>query len=99
MSGKKRDFLLRDLRQMKRWAGICGAGFLLYLVVSALLPAAAVAVAAIFAPFSVWNFFSVMDGRQKDKEAVSYNLLWGTGALALMLAGCAVLELKLLLGL
>lgn len=98
MDGKKRGFLLQDVQQMKRWAGISGIGFVLYLVVSALLPAAAVAVAVIFGLASVRTFLSVMDARLKDKESVSYNLLWGTGALALMLAAFAVLEIRMLLG-
>lgn len=99
MNGKKQGFLLQEVRQMKRWAGISGVGFILYLVVSAVIPAAAVVVAVIFGLAAVRTFLSVADLRQKDKEAVSYNLLWGTGALALMLAAFAVLEMKLLLGL
>lgn len=99
MNGKKRGFLLQDVGQMKRWAGISGVGFLLYLAAAALVPKAAVVVAAVFGLAAVRTFFSVSDARQKDKESVSYNLLWGTGALALMLVAFAVLEVKLLLGL
>lgn len=98
MNGKKQGFLLRDVRRMKQWAGISGVGFILYLVVAAVIPAAAVVVAVIFGLAAVRTFLSVMDARQRDKESVSYNLLWGTGALALMLAAFAVLEIKMLLG-
>ena len=99
MNGEKRGFLLQDVGQMKRWAAISGVGFLLYLAAAALVPKAAVVVAAVFGLAAVRTFFSVSDARQKDKESVSYNLLWGTGALALMLVAFAVLEIKLLLGL
>ncbi len=38
-------------------------------------------------------------GRERDKEAVSYSLLWGQTALTVLLAACAVLGLKQRLGL
>ena len=47
---------------------------------------------------SVYVFVSVALGRSRDKEAVSYSLLWGTGALALLLGGCGVLTVRLWLG-
>ena len=52
-----------------------------------------------FGVVSLYVFISVSEGRRKDKEAVSYNLLWGTGDLALLLCGCAVLTIRLRLGL
>ena len=52
-----------------------------------------------FGLIAVWTFLSAAVVRRKDKETVSYNLLWGTGALALLLGGCAVLTVKMRLGL
>lgn len=98
MNDKKGGFFLQDVGQMKRWAGISGVGFVLYLAASAVVPKAAVAVAVLFGLAAVRAFLSVLDARTKDKESVTYNLLWGTGALALMLVAFAALEIKMLLG-
>ena len=91
---EKKGFLLQTVRQMNGGAALCGVGFLLYLGASAL---GWVTIA--FGVVSLYVFISVSEGRRKDKEAVSYNLLWGTGALALLLCGCAVLTIRLRLGL
>ena len=48
---------------------------------------------------SLWVFVSVADVRKDDKETVSYNLLWGTGALALMMVFFAFATLRMRLGL
>lgn len=97
---EKKGFLLRTVRQMNAGAIVSGLGFLLYLTLSALElePAADIAAVA-FGLVSVYVFASVAAGRSWDKEAVSYSLLWGTGALALLMGGCAVLTVKLWLGL
>lgn len=76
------------------------AGFLLYLLVSALVGQSAAGIIAIpFALFSVYLFLSVSAARSDDKEKIGYNLLWGSGALALLHGACAVLSVKLWLGL
>ena len=76
------------------------AGFLLYLVTAALAgQKAAGVVAVIFGVFAVYVFFSVAAARKRNKEAVGYNLLWGTAALAMLLGACGVLSVKLWLGL
>lgn len=97
---EKKGFLLQTVRQMNAGAIVSGLGFLLYLALSALElePAADIAAVA-FGLVSVYVFASVAAGRSRDKEAVSYSLLWGTGALALLMGGCAVLTVKLWLGL
>lgn len=97
---EKKGFLLQTVRQMNAGAIVSGLGFLLYLALSALElePAADIAAVA-FGLVSVYVFASVAAGRSRDKEAVSYSLLWGTGALALLMGGCAVLTVKLRLGL
>ena len=76
-------------RQINGGAILSGIGFLLYLAARALGWELAADIICIV--------FGV--GRQKDKELVSYSLLWGTGALALLLGGCAVLTIKIKLGL
>ncbi|MCI8480065.1 MAG: hypothetical protein HFG08_04185 [Oscillibacter sp.] len=97
---EKKGFLLQTVRQMNGGAALCGVGFLLYLGASALGWVTAADILTIaFGVVSLYVFISVSEGRRKDKEAVSYNLLWGTGALALLLCGCAVLTIRLRLGL
>ena len=97
---ERNGFLLRTVKQMNIGAGVSGVGFLLYLAASALkMQLAADMIAVVFGVISLYVFASVSAGRSKDKEAVSYNLLWGTGALALMLTACAVLTVKQRFGL
>ena len=97
---EKKGFLLQTVLQMNGGAALCGVGFLLYLGASALGWVTAADILTIaFGVVSLYVFISVSEGRRKDKEAVSYNLLWGTGALALLLCGCAVLTIRLRLGL
>lgn len=91
----KKHFLLRNVRQMNLGAIVSGTGFLLYLGASALEWAAAANILAlIFAPVSLYVFASVAAGRQRDKEMVSYNLLWGQGALTILLCMCAALTIR-----
>lgn len=97
---EKKGFLLQTVRQMNAGAIVSGLGFLLYLALSALEAETAADIAAVaFGLVSVYVFASAAAGRSRDKEAVSYSLLWGTGALALLMGGCAVLTVKLWLGL
>ena len=51
-----------------------------------------------FALVSLYVFASAAAGRRKDKEAVSYNLLWGTGALAMLTCLCAAATVRQRLG-
>lgn len=97
---EKTSFLLQTVKQMNAGAIVSGLGLLLYLALSALeLVTAADITAVAFGLVSVYVFASVAAGRSRDKEAVSYSLLWGTGALALLMGACAVLTVKLRLGL
>lgn len=97
---EKTGFLLQTVKQMNAGAVLSGTGFLLYLALSALgWETAADVTAVAFGIVAVYVFLSVAAGRSRDKEAVSYSLLWGTGALALLLGGCGVLTVKLWLGL
>lgn len=91
----KKHLLLRTVRQMNMGAIVSGVGFLLYLGASALArTTAADVLALVFAPVSLYVFASVAAGRQRDKEMVSYNLLWGQGALTLLLCMCAALTIR-----
>lgn len=99
MDDKKKSFFLHTTQQVNKASMAAGLGFLLYIAAMALeQPAAAGIISILFGVESIWTFFSAVDLREKDKEAVSYNLLWGTGALMLMLVACAVLNVKMWLG-
>ena len=100
MKNEKKSFLMKDIRSMNIGAIVSGVGFLLDLGAAALeWILVKDIIAIIFAVVAVWTFFSVLDAREKDKEKFTYNLLWGTGALAIMLVACAYLGIKLRLGL
>lgn len=92
---KQNRFLLRSTRQMNLGAIISGVGFLVYLGASVLERIGLSNVLAlVFAPVSLYVFASVAAGRRQDKEAVSYNLLWGQGALTILLCMCAALTIR-----
>lgn len=92
---KPKGFLLREVRQMNLGAIVSGVGFLLYLGAAALgRQTAAELLSLAFAVVSLYVFVSVAAGRKRDKEAVSYNLLWGQGALAILLCLCAALTVR-----
>jgi len=96
---KNGGFLLRNVRQMNRGAVASGLGFLAYLGASVLgWTMAADFLAIAFSVVSLYVFASVAAGRRRDKESVSYNLLWGQAALALLTCMCGVLALQELLG-
>jgi len=100
MKKEKKWWRLQTVKQMNMGAGISGIGFLLYLAVSAMkLGIIRDLVVIVFAMVSTWVFVSVADGRKKNKEAVSYNLLWGTGALAIMMVFLAFATIRMRLGL
>lgn len=87
--------LLRTVRQMNAGAVISGLGFLLYLGAAVLgRDGVKNAAAIVFGLVSLYVFVSVAEGRRRDRAAVSYNLLWGQGALTLLLCMCAVLALR-----
>lgn len=100
MKDKKKGLLLQTKKQMNNGAIATGAGFVLYLVLLALgleLPADLVAIA--FSVVGIYTSLSVLEGRQRDKEDVSYNLLWGQLALTILLTACAVLAVRQRMGL
>ena len=100
MKDNKRGFLLQTVKQMNNGAIVSGIGFLLYVAASALhLDALADILVIAFGVVAVYVLASVAVGRKKDNKAVSYNLLWGQTALTILLVGCAVLTIRLRLGL
>jgi len=100
MNEQKKNWWLKDRKAMNKWAGVSFLGLALYVILSVMgWYLAADIVAAVFAVIAWWTFFSVVDGRSKDKETFSYNLLWGSGALAILLSAFTVLAIKQRLGL
>ena len=94
----KKGFFLKP-EKLNLGYTVSAAGFFLYLLISALAGQSAAGIVAIpFAVFAVYVFLSVSAARSDDKENVGYNLLWGSGALALLLSACAALSVKLWLG-
>ena len=95
-----KDTKKETIRRLNGGAVLSGLGFLLYLAARALgWGLAADVICIVFGIIAVLTFLCAASERRKDKEAVSYNLLWGTGALALLLGACAVLTVKMWLGL
>ena len=95
MNDKRKGLLFQTKKQMNNGAIATGLGFVLYLALLAMgleLPADLVAVA--FGVVGIFNSLSVLEGRRKDKENISYNLLWGQLALTIFLVACAVLAVK-----
>ena len=93
---RKKSLLLQGVKRLNLGAMVSGAGFLLYLGAAALgWRGAAEVLALVFALVSLYVLASVAAERRRDKEAVSYNLLWGQGALAALLCLCAAAAVRL----
>lgn len=90
---EKKGFLLKTTKGMNIGTTVSAVGFLAYLAVSVVSPLAADIVAGIFSVAAVYVWISVVAGRHNDKEAVSYNRLWGQSAVTLMLVACTLLGL------
>ena len=100
MKDKRKGLLLQTKKQMNNGAIATGLGFVLYMVLLMLgLELAADLVAVAFGIVGVYVSLSVLEGRRRDKEEVSYNLLWGVLALTILLVACAVLAVRQRLGL
>ena len=96
----KQDIWLKPGKQINSGAIVGGIGFALYLAFSALGWDAVALIAAIgFGLESLYVFLSTLEWREKDKESVSYSIMWGTAALTLLMLGPAVMTVKLALGL
>ncbi|MDD3346858.1 hypothetical protein [Oscillibacter sp.] len=95
----KKGFWLRTMGQMRLGAVVSGVGFLLYLAASALAWDTAAGILAIaFGLLAVYVFCSMLSLSGDSSKPVTYSLLWGQGALTILLVACAVLTVKLWLG-
>ena len=100
MKDKRKGLLLQTKKQMNNGAVATGLGFVLYMVLLVLgLEMAADLVAIAFGVVGIYVSLSVLEARQKDRNEISYNLLWGQLALTILLGACAVLAGKQRLGL
>ena len=100
MKDKKKGLLLQTKKQMNNGAVATGLGFVLYMVLLVLgQELAADLVAIAFGVAGIYVSLSVMEARSRDKEEISYNLLWGQLALTIFLVACAVLAIRQRLGL
>lgn len=96
----KKDIWLKPGKQINNGAIVGGIGFALYLLFSALEWEAAALITAIgFGVESLYTFWSTIEWRDRDKESVSYSIMWGTGALTLLMLVPAVMTIKMELGL
>ena len=100
MKEKRNGLLLQTKKQMNNGAIATGLGFVLYMVLLVLgLELAADLVAAAFGVVGIYVSLYVLAGRRRDREEISYSLLWGVLALTIMLAACEVLAFRQRLGL
>ena len=94
---EKKGFLLTSAKQAQKGAIVSGIGFLLYIAAAALgQQTAAGVVAIVFGVIAVYVLVSVLCF---PKDEGTYSLTWGQTALTLLLCACAVLNIKLWLGL
>ena len=100
MNDKRKGLLFQTKKQMNNGAVATGLGFVLYMVLLVLgQELAADLVAIAFGVVGIYVSLSVMEARNRDKEEISYNLLWGQLALTIFLVACAVLAIRQRLGL
>ena len=100
MNDKRKGLLFQTKKQMNNGAVATGLGFVLYMVLLVLgQELAADLVASAFGVVGIYVSLSVMEARSRDKEEISYNLLWGQLALTIFLVACAVLAIRQRLGL
>ena len=96
----KKDIWLKPGKQINNGAIVGGIGFVLYMAFSALgWSGIALIVAIGLGLESLYTFLSTLEWREKDKESVSYSIMWGTAALALLMLVPAVMTIKQALGL
>lgn len=95
----KKGFFLPPEKLEKGFV-LSAVGFVLYLAACALVgQAKAGVVAVLFAVVSIYVFLSVSAAwGEKEERTIGYNLLWGSGALAIMMCAFSVASIKLWLG-
>ena len=89
----KKDIWLKPGKELNTGAIIGGIGFAIYIALSALeWRGLALFAALAFGLEAGYAFLSALDCREKDKDSVSYNIVWGTGALAILMLLPAVTD-------
>lgn len=97
---QKKKILLQTAKDINRITVLSGIGFLACLGARGLKwDTLAGLIGIVFTVLAGWAFFSAMELREKDREAASYNMIWGTGALTLLLGACAAVQIKIWFGL
>ena len=90
----KKDIWLKPGKELNTGAIIGGIGFAIYIALSALeWRGLALFAALAFGLEAGYAFLSALDCREKDKDSVSYNIVWGTGALAILMLLPAVMTI------
>ena len=99
----KKDIWLKPGKELNTGAIIGGIGFAIYIALSALewrglaltgrYRWLALFAALAFGLEAGYAFLSALDCREKDKDSVSYNIVWGTGALAILMLLPAVMTI------
>mgnify|MGYP000858581531 CR=1 FL=1 len=84
----KKDIWLKPGKELNTGAIIGGIGFAIYIALSALEWRGLA-----FGLEAGYAFLSALDCREKDKDSVSYNIVWGTGALAILMLLPAVMTI------
>ena len=98
MDKQKKPFFLQEVSKMQQGYLLAWLGFVLYLAAAALKWTAAANILALaFGLLALYVFCSVAAARRRDKTLVGYNLLWGMGALTLLLLGGTVLGFRQML--
>ena len=90
----KKDIWLKPGKALNSGAIIGGIGFAIYIALSALeRRGLALFAGLVFGLEAGYAFLSALDCREKDKDSVSYNIVWGTGALAILMLLPAVMTI------
>ena len=98
---KVNHLLLKNLHQLRIGQIVSALGFAVYIVCSALNSAESVqlAVLVLFSLIALWTMASVIFyPRARKKEEVSYNVVWGQGAVTIVLVACTVLTIRQMMG-
>ena len=90
----KKDIWLKPGKELNTGAIIGGIGFAIYIALSALEWRGRSSFETVNCFLEVgYAFLSALDCREKDKDSVSYNIVWGTGALAILMLLPAVMTI------
>ena len=87
----KKDIWLKPGKELNTGAIIGGIGFAIYIALSALEWRGLALFAAL--AFGLEAGYAFLSALEKDKDSVSYNIVWGTGALAILMLLPAVMTI------